>query len=354
MMKILFVSDAWEPQVNGVVRTLKMTRRELKLKGHQTELISPLDFRSLPCPTYPEISLALASTRGLEGLIDRHAPDCLHIATEGPLGWLARRIAMRRNWPFTTAFHSRFPEYIHARFRIPVRWTYALLRRFHNAAHFTLAPTPAIVSDLKARGFRSARLWSRGVDFGVFDHRGPTLQADKRPIFLYVGRIAIEKQVEAFLALDLPGEKWVAGEGPARKQLEAKYPEARWLNVLDGPDLARLYRSANVMVFPSVTDTFGLVMVESMACGTPVAAFPVPGPIDVIGDSSGGITHTDLRQACLQALELPRDKVRQRAEEFTWSGATDQILAALQMIPKNSTSPADSRNDGSTISAARD
>lgn len=353
-MRILFVSDAWEPQVNGVVRTLKMTRRELELRGHETELISPLDFRSLPCPTYPEISLALASRRALERLIDRYSPDCLHIATEGPLGWLARSIALRRKWAFTTAFHSRFPEYVHARFRIPVRWTYALLRRFHNAAHFTLAPTPAIVSDLKARGFHGARLWSRGVDLKLFDHRGPRLDSSTRPVFLYVGRIAVEKQVNAFLDLDLPGEKWVAGEGPARKQLQARYPEARWLDVLDGPELARLYRSADVMVFPSITDTFGLVMVESMACGTPVAAFPVPGPIDVIGSSSGGAMHSDLRQACLKALELPRGAVRKRAEEFTWSAATDQMFAALQIIQKRSSSPNDCRDGVVAITAARD
>jgi len=333
-MKILIVSDAWEPQVNGVVRTLKMTRRQLQLKGHESELISPLGFRSFACPTYPEISLAMTSSSTLERHIDRFAPDCLHIATEGPLGWLARRIALRRNWPFTTAYHSRFPEYVHARFRLPLAWTYGMLRRFHNAACATLAPTPAIVADLKARGFHGARLWSRGVDFEVFDPAGEREAAIKRPVFLYVGRIAVEKQVDAFLELDLPGEKWVAGEGPARRVLQARYPDARWFGVLNGTQLARLYRSADVMVFPSVTDTFGLVMVEAMACGTPVAAFPVPGPIDVIGESGGGIMHDDLREACLQALHLPRDQVRKRAEQFSWSAATDQMLSALQIIPR--------------------
>ena len=333
-MRILIVSDAWEPQVNGVVRTLKMTRRELELKGHQTEIISPLGFRSIPCPTYPEISLALTTTREMERQIDRFAPDCLHIATEGPLGWLARRVALRREWPFTTAYHSRFPEYVDARFHIPVSWTYALLRRFHNAACFNLVPTPAIVADLKTRGFHGARLWSRGVDLQLFDPAGEREESGEKPIFLYVGRIAIEKQVDAFLRLDLPGEKWVAGEGPEEKHLKARYPDARWFGVLDGRELARLYRSADVMVFPSVTDTFGLVMVESMACGTPVAAFPVPGPIDVIGDSGGGAMHADLREACLQALKLPCDQVRRRAEQFTWSAATEQMLAALQIIPR--------------------
>ncbi len=333
-MRILIVSDAWEPQVNGVVRTLKMTRRELELKGHQTGLISPLGFRSFPCPTYPEISLALCTTRQLERQIDRFAPDCLHIATEGPLGWQARRIAMKRQWPFTTAYHSRFPEYVQARFGLPVGWTYALLRRFHNAARATLAPTPAIVADLKARGFAHARLWSRGVDLGLFKPEGERIDSPQRPVFLYVGRIAVEKQVDAFLRLDLPGEKWVAGEGPERRRLQAEFPGARWLGVLDGLELAKLYRSADVMVFPSVTDTFGLVMVESMACGTPVAAFPVPGPLDVIGDSLGGVMQANLREACLQALNLSREQVRQRAEEFSWSAATEQMLAALQIIPR--------------------
>ena len=336
-MKILIVSDAWEPQVNGVVRTLKMTRRELELKGHQTELISPLGFRSMPCPTYPEISLALTTASELARRIDAFAPDCLHIATEGPLGWLARGVARRRQWPFTTAYHSRFPEYVEARFRVPVAWTYALLRRFHNAAKFTLAPTPAIVADLAARGFSGARLWSRGVDLQLFNPAGARDTAAGRPVFLYVGRIAVEKQVDEFLRLDLPGEKWVAGEGPARARLQARYPDARWLGVLDGAALAQLYRTADVMVFPSITDTFGLVIVEAMACGTPVAAFPVPGPIDVIGDSGGGVMHADLREACLRALALPRDAVRARAEQFTWSAAADQMLAALQRIPRDQT-----------------
>lgn len=335
-MKILIVTDAWEPQVNGVVRTLKMTRRELENRGHQVEIISPLGFHAIPCPTYPEISLVITTQRELTRRIDSFSPDCLHIATEGPLGWLARRIAMRRHWPFTTAYHSRFPEYVHARFRVPTRWTYALLRRFHNAARATLAPTPAIVNDLKNRGFHGARLWSRGVDLDTFSHCGERMERPSgSPVFLYVGRIAVEKQVDAFLRLDLPGEKWVAGEGPERRRLQARHPDARWLGVLSGEALARLYRTADVMVFPSVTDTFGLVMVESMACGTPVAAFPVAGPIDVIGQSRAGIMHADLREACLQALELPREAARCRAEEFSWSAATGQMLEALQRIPRD-------------------
>lgn len=331
-MKIMIVTDAWEPQVNGVVRTLKMTRRELQALGHTVEILSPQGFRSMPCPTYPEIALALTTRRAVARRIDAFKPDCLHIATEGPLGWMARAVARSRGWAFTTAYHSRFPEYVQVRFRIPTAWSYGLLRRFHNAGRGTLAPTPAIVQDLRDRGFQHARHWSRGVDNQVFRPDGPTVPRGEKPIFLHVGRLAVEKQVEEFLKLDLPGEKWIAGEGPERARLQKAYPDARWLGVLDGPSLASLYRSADVFVFTSVTDTFGLVMLESMACGTPVAAFPVPGPIDVVGRSSGGVLNTDLRQACLDALALPHAGVLAHAALFSWAKATAQFAAALQPI----------------------
>jgi hypothetical protein len=299
-------------------------------------LISPNDFRSMPCPTYPEIDLALTTRAGLARRIDAFGPDCLHIATEGPLGWLARSVALRRGWPFTTAYHSRFPEYVHARVRVPLAWSYALLRRFHNAGRGTLTPTPAIVEDLRARGFLRPVWWSRGVDLKTFTPDGPRLPRPAHPVFLYVGRIAVEKQVDAFLELDLPGEKWVAGDGPSRPRLEARFAArqgVRWFGVLDAPALATLYRSADVMVFPSVTDTFGLVMAESMACGTPIAAFPVPGPIDVVGQSPGGALDADLRSACLRALTLPREAVRRHAEQYSWERATQQFAEALRPIP---------------------
>ncbi|MET4577756.1 glycosyltransferase family 4 protein [Ottowia thiooxydans] len=332
-MKIMIVTDAWEPQVNGVVRTLKMTTRELRAMGHSTHMLSPLDFKSVPCPTYPEISLALATRAATARRIDAVAPDCLHIATEGPLGWAARSVAMRRGWPFTTAYHSRFPEYVHARVRVPVDWSYALLRKFHNAGRGTLAPTPAIVDDLKARGFTKARLWSRGVNLDAFSPDGPRLERGPGPVFLYVGRLAVEKQVHKFLDLDLPGEKWVAGTGPEEAKLKARYPGARWFGVMSGDDLAAVYRTADVMVFPSVTDTFGLVMAESMACGTPVAAYPVPGPIDVVGHNSpGGAINMDLRAACLAALHKSRDGVRRHAEQFNWPAASRQFEQALVPI----------------------
>lgn len=331
-MKIMIVTDAWEPQVNGVVRTLKTTTAHLQELGHEVQILSPLEFRSVPCPTYPEIALALTTPAQVAQRIQDFDPDCLHIATEGPLGWMARHTAIRLGWPFSSAYHSRFPEYVHARFRLPVGISYAVLRKFHNAARSTMAPTPAIVQDLQDRGFRKARLWSRGVNLDAFHPDGEQLSREKDPVFLYVGRIAVEKQVHKFLELDLPGEKWVVGSGPEEERLRARFPQARWLGVLKGEPLSTAYRSADVMVFPSVTDTFGLVMVESMACGTPVAAYPVPGPIDVIGMASdGGVLDTDLRQACLRALEKTRNRaaVRRHAEQFNWPAATRQFLDAL-------------------------
>ncbi len=333
-MKIMIVTDAWEPQVNGVVRTLKMTTRELQAMGHEVHILSPQDFKSVPCPTYPEISLALATRSTVARRIDAVEPDCLHIATEGPLGWAARGAAIRNGWPFTTAYHSRFPEYVHARVRVPLSWSYGLLRKFHNAGVATLVPTPAIMSDLESRGFTQTRWWSRGVNLQAFTPEGPKLERSTSPVFLYVGRLAVEKQVHKFLELDLPGEKWVAGTGPDEARLKAAYRRVRWFGVLGGDDLATVYRSADVKVFPSVTDTFGLVMVESMACGTPVAAYPVPGPIDVIGhDSAGGVLDTDLRAACLAALNKPRDEVRRYAEQFSWTRATQQFEQALVRLP---------------------
>ncbi len=331
-MKILIVTDAWEPQVNGVVRTLKMTRRELENMGHQVEFLSPLAFRSIPCPTYPEISLALSSQRNIARQIDAFGPDCLHIATEGPLGWMARAVAIKRGWAFTTAYHSRFPEYVHARLRIPTDWGYALLRKFHNAARYNLTPTPSIVEDLRRRGFANPRLWTRGVDFSIFHPDGPKMPRGAAPVFLHVGRLAVEKHVDAFLKLDLPGEKWVAGDGPERERLQKQFPGVKWFGVLDGTSLASLYRSADVFVFTSVTDTFGLVMLEAMACGTPVAAFPVTGPIDVVKAPQSGILDTDLRRACMAALDVPRAGVLDHAATFSWTRASEQFLSALQPI----------------------
>ena len=333
-MKILIISDAWEPQVNGVVRTLKMTSKELEKKGHIVQFITPNLFKSFPCPTYPEISLALTTKGQLTKLIDDSKPDCLHIATEGPLGWLARSIAIKRKWPFTTSYHSRFPEYVNMRFGVPTSWIYSVFRKFHNAAKVNLAPTPAIVNDLKARGFASPRVWSRGVDFEMFNPLGSTIPRGKGPIFLHVGRLAVEKQIDEFLKLDLPGEKWVAGDGPERERLYKAYPTVRWFGMLDGPSLATLYRSADVFVFTSVTDTFGLVMLEAMACGTPVAAFPAPGPIDVVKSGQSGVLDKNLHTACIKALDISRKDVLAHAHTFSWASASEQFFGALQQLPR--------------------
>lgn len=331
--KLLIVTDAWQPQVNGVVRTLGNTCAHLNSMGVDVEMLTPLQFKTLPCPTYPEIRLSLTSATRMQTLIEQINPDALHIATEGPLGWAARRAALRCGWAFTTAYHSRFPEYVKARVGVPLDWSYALFRRFHGHSASVMAPTPAIVHDLLARGFKNVRHWSRGVNHEIFYPRQRQSPPNKdKPVFLHVGRMAIEKNIEAFMKLELPGEKWVAGVGPLAESIQKKYPDAKYFGLLPQDDLAALYSQADVFVFPSMTDTFGLVMVEAMACGLPVAAYPVPGPIDVVGDSGAGVLNEDLRQACLDCLDLDRSKAVRRAAQFTWPRATEQFYEALTPI----------------------
>lgn len=329
-MKVMIVTDAWSPQVNGVVRTLTTTRREMEAMGHQVDILSPLEFRTLPCPTYPDIRLSVWPGKRVNQRIYDYSPQALHIATEGPLGIAARRYALKHNLPFTTAYHTRFPEYVHARTGIPLAWTYRFLRWFHGPAHAVMAPTPAVKTDLESFGFDNVVLWSRGVDLDVFHVQTSHRLDSEHPIFLYVGRVAIEKNVEDFLKLDLPGSKWVVGDGPALAALRAKYPKAHYLGVLKQPELAEVYAAADVFVFPSKTDTFGLVLLEAMACGLPVAAYPVTGPIDVLGTTStAGVMHTDLRVACMAALKLDRAHARTHAERFSWRAATEQFVGHL-------------------------
>ena len=328
-MKAMFVTDAWLPQVNGVMRTLSCTKQEMERMGHDVDILSPLEFRTLPCPTYPDIRLSIFPGEGVAKRIAAYAPDALHIATEGPLGLAARRYALRNGLPFTTAYHTRFPEYVQARTGIPLAWTYRFLRWFHAPSAAVMAPTPMVKSDLEAYGFNNVVLWSRGVDLDVFHVQDSQRLGSAPPIFLYVGRVAVEKNIEAFLALDLPGSKWVAGDGPALSGLRAKYPEVNYLGVLEQPELAEVYASANVFVFPSKTDTFGLVLLEALACGLPVAAYPVTGPIDVLGDSAAGVMHGDLREACLAALSIDRATARAHAERFSWRAATEQFVYHL-------------------------
>ena len=329
-MKILIVTDAWDPQVNGVVRTLKSTRRELEKMGHDVDLMTPLEFKTIACPTYPEIRLSLFPARHVGARIAKTAAGALHIATEGPLGLAARAHAIKHKLPFTTAYHTRFAEYIHARFGVPLPLTYRFLRWFHGSSQAILVPTKVVKRDFESYGFVPERvvLWSRGVDLDIFKP-GPAMPNDARPpVFLCVGRVAVEKNIEAFLDLDLPGTKWVAGEGPLLATLKKKHPDVRFTGVLNQEQLAVLYNAANVFVFPSKTDTFGLVLLEAMACGCPVAAYPVTGPIDVIGDAPAGVLKDDLRAAAIEALTIDRAIARRHAERYSWEACSRQFLEA--------------------------
>lgn len=329
--RILIVTDAWQPQVNGVVRTLMTLAGELRAMAHVVEVIGPDRFRTVPCPTYPDISLSLLPRRRLVRMIEAFAPDALHIATEGPLGLAARSWAKRNGFAFTTAFHTRFAEYVKARTGLPVRPIYAWMRRFHRAGDGTMVATASLREELTARGFSNIRAWSRGVDLSVFK---PEPREDwdlPRPVFLYVGRVAVEKNIGAFLDLDLPGSKVVVGGGPQLATLQRAYPAVTFTGPRFGEALARSYASADVFVFPSMTDTFGLVILEALACGTPVAAFPVTGPKDVLADADGviGAVDTDLRAAALRALEGDRAACRSHAERYSWRACAEMFLSHL-------------------------
>jgi glycosyltransferase involved in cell wall biosynthesis len=333
-MKIMIVTDAWEPQVNGVVRTLKQTMHELKKLGHVIEMITPLEFKTVPCPTYPDISLSLFPGKKVKQKMAAFNPDAIHIATEGPLGIAARSYALKNKLPFTTAYHTRFPEYVKARTAIPLAVTYKFLRWFHDPSLALMAPTEVVIKDLKHYGFTNTVLWTRGVDLDIFKMQESRVLESEPPIFLCVGRVAVEKNIEAFLELKLPGSKWVVGDGPALEGLKNKYPHVNYLGVLQQEELAKVYAAADVFVFPSKTDTFGLVLLEAMACGLPVAAYPVTGPIDVLGDSDAGVMRENLQEACLLALRIPKESARKHAEKFSWQAASEQFLEHLK--PKTS------------------
>lgn len=338
-MRIVIISDAWKPQVNGVVRTLTETIKHLRAFGHEVELISPQAFKCMPCPTYPEIPLALFPYRKLSRLIADFQPNAIHIATEGPLGLSARKWCLKNNKPFTTAYHTQFPEYIHQRFKLlPLSWLYAGVRWFHRPSKRVMTPTPSMKKQLQSKQFSNVALWSRGVDLSRFypddrtilDSHCKCAEDKKTPKFVYIGRVAVEKNIAAFLALNLPGSKWVVGDGPARKALQAQYPDVYFLGGFPQAELPPFYNAADVFVFPSRTDTFGLVMLEAMACGTPVAAFPVTGPIDVVSEGESGFLDSDLHAACLKALTLERKTVRAFAAEQSWEKTTQQFEQLLQ------------------------
>jgi 1,2-diacylglycerol 3-alpha-glucosyltransferase/glucuronosyltransferase len=321
-MRILVATDAWHPQVNGVVRTLGHVAREARALGAELKFLAPGEFWTLPMPSYREIRLALPGPGDVERRIDRARPDAIHVATEGPLGHAARRVCVRRGLPFTSSLHTRFPDYLAERLPVPERWTcdvaWGWLRRFHGAGAAVLAATPTLGSELTTRGFKNVKLWPRGVDAGLFRPRMGSALDLPRPIFLTVGRLAVEKNLEAFLKLDLPGTKLVVGDGPARASLARQFPSTVFLGSRDGEALAEIYAAADVFVFPSRTDTFGLVLLEALASGVPVAGFPAAAPRDVIGEAPIGVLDEDLRGACLEALELSRDDCRDFALGMSW------------------------------------
>jgi 1,2-diacylglycerol 3-alpha-glucosyltransferase/glucuronosyltransferase len=324
-MRVLVVTDAWAPQVNGVVRTYERLALEAPALGFDVSFLAPPLFRTLPCPTYPEIRLSLASPAAIARHVERKRPDFIHIATEGPIGYMTRQYCRKRRWPFTTSYHTRFPEYVSARLPIPEDWCYGLQRRFHNGSAGTFVATPSLEADLKARGFERLMLWSRGVDIDLFRPRNVRLFGDG-PVFLYVGRIAVEKNIKAFLDLDLPGRKVLIGSGPQSDELKRRYPEALFAGSREGEALAEAYASADVFVFPSLTDTFGLVLLEALASGVPVAAFPAPGPLDVITDQRAGLLNTDLRAAALAALDLDSGAARAHALRYSWENSARQFI----------------------------
>ena len=333
-MRIVIATDAWHPQVNGVVTTLTQTRDELIAQGHEVLMITPEGRRTFPCPTYPEIRLTLFQGRKIAREIDAFEPDCVHVATEGTIGLSVRRYCIKRKLRFTTAYHTQFPEYVRARFPIPVSWTVALIRWFHRPAVRTMVPTPAIKTLLEERRFEDVVIWSRGVNTELFVTDKPFPYELPRPIWVYVGRVAVEKNIEEMLGLDLPGSKVIIGDGPDKERMEKAYPDSHFLGYRFGSELASHLAGADLFVFPSKTDTFGIVMLEAMACGLPVAAFPVTGPIDVVKHGITGILNIDLKTACEEALELSREDCRNYAETRSWSRAANQFKSHLAVNKK--------------------
>ena len=325
---ILIVTDAWYPQVNGVVRTLIHTKNELIAKGHKVTLLTPEGFFTIPCPSYPEIRLALFPATKVANIIRQESPDIIHIATEGTIGLAARNFCLRNNLNFTTAYHTRFPEYIYSRTKIPLGLTYAFIRWFHKPSQNVMAPTQQVILDLNAWRIHNTELWPRGVDLDLF--KPPSRRTkNKRPILLYVGRVSIEKNIEAFLKIDIDADKWVVGDGPEMASLKKRFPDVIFHGMKTKEELPEFYGKADVFVFPSKTDTFGLVLLEALACGLPVAAYPVTGAIDVIGASNAGALNDDLKKAVHKALKLSSNVARAHAETFSWRTATDIFEACL-------------------------
>jgi glycosyltransferase involved in cell wall biosynthesis len=331
-MPILIATDAWHPQVNGVVRTLTSLARSAAGLGADVEFLTPDGFPSLGVPTYPGLRIALPNRSEIARRIEAASPDAIHIATEGPIGWAVRAYCRRRKLAFTTSYTTRFPEYISVRTGIPVGFGYAVMRHFHAASSMIMVATDSLRQELAGRGFRKLGFWTRGVDTDLFRPDEPTVIDLPRPIFMTMGRVAIEKNIEAFLSLDLPGSKVVVGDGPQKAMLQQKYPKVSFLGEKKGRDLTSHLAAADVFVFPSLTDTFGVVQLEALACGTPVAAFPVTGPLDVIADHPIGALDNDLRSACIRALGMSREACRDFALERSWENSARQFIGNLTAL----------------------
>jgi glycosyltransferase involved in cell wall biosynthesis len=333
---VLIVTDAWHPQVNGPVRTMSVIADQLVAKGLRVHFLTPQQFWTVPMPGYREIGLALAPYRQVAKLIDALNPDFIHIAIEGPLGYAARRYCIRHGYPYATSYHTQFPEYIRARAPVPLGVSYAVLRYFHGPAKWCLTPTETVDAELHRRGITNTVVWHRGVDTEMFNpNKRIETGSHKRPVFLYAGRIAVEKNIEAFLKLDLPGTKLVVGGGPQLESLRSRYRDVTFTGRVSDADLAMHFASADVFVFPSRTDTLGLVLYEALASGTPIAAYPVMGPLDVIGDEPVGVLDEDLKTAALRALDIPRENCRAFAERFSWSSSADTFLQYLPQIERH-------------------
>lgn len=347
-MHILIATDAWKPQINGVVRTYQRLADELKDLGCTLSFITPNDFRNVPFPAYPEIRLAIPNARRAANFIETVQPDYIHVATEGPVGRMVRRYCLRQQRAFTTSYHTKFPEYLKTLMGVPEAWTYRAMRRFHNAGVGTMVATRSLARDLETRGFQNILPWTRGVDTELFYPRDVRLFGKQEKVFLYVGRVSKEKNIEAFLSLDLPGRKVVVGGGPHLANLKQAYPDVHFAGPKSGEELARHYASADLFVFPSKTDTFGLVILEAMASGLPVAAFPVTGPIDVIKQGESGVVDDDLHKACFLAMRVNREATRQHALKFRWRRAAqcflDNISTAHTTYATNTGAQAPDRN----------
>lgn len=331
-MKIALISDAWDPQINGIVTTLKNTRKALEQLGHQVELLHPGLFKTYPCPGYPDVGLAFLCGPSLRPSLKTFKPDAIHIATEGPVGYAARRYCRHKGLVYTTAFHSRFAEYLNLRVGLPTLIGSGYLRWFHRKSHAVMVSTESLRRELARKGFPNLRIWPRGVDTELFRPRDKSLLCDPRPIFVYAGRVAIEKNLEAFLGLDLPGTKYVVGDGPQREELQCRYPKVRFTGFLAPCEVARHVASADAFVFPSRTDTFGLVLLEALACGVPVAAYPVAGPIDVIQDPKVGVLDWDLKKAAIACLSLKAEKCRDYALGYGWKNSALRFVDNLARI----------------------